>query len=254
MTVQTSGLPLTDYDPEVRARDFSMLRLCLWSVVGYVGLGLAGFAVFGGFWPPPAASLTAAEIHGYFREHETGLRVGMTMMAVGAPLYYTWSVALSRIITRIEGPMGPLANVEMLGGLLTALVTVVPAVIWLTAVFRVDERSAETIQLMYDFGWIFFDLTFMCSVLQSVALGLAILRDRRSEPLFPRWVAWVAFLTAATYFPLVLMPFFTTGPFAWQGLISFWAVFVIFFVLIAVVTPYAFRALRRLEGEIAEGG
>jgi cbb3-type cytochrome oxidase subunit 3 len=39
------------------------------------------------------------------------------------------------------------------------------------------------------------------------------------------------------------------GPFAWQGLISFWAVFVMFCVLIAVVTPYAWKALRRLEVE-----
>jgi hypothetical protein len=31
--------------------------------------------------------------------------------------------------------------------------------------------------------------------------------------------------------------------------LNFWAVFVMFFVLIAVVTPLASRALRRLEGE-----
>jgi hypothetical protein len=30
---------------------------------------------------------------------------------------------------------------------------------------------------------------------------------------------------------------------------NFWAVFGLFFVLIAIVTPYAFRALRRLEQE-----
>lgn len=90
----------------------------------------------------------------------------------------------------------------------------------------------------------------MCSVLQSVALGLAILRDRRLTPLFPRWVAWLAFLVAATYFPLVFVPFFHDGPFAWHGLISFWAVFALFFALIAVVTPYALKALRTLEGEL----
>ena len=88
------------------------------------------------------------------------------------------------------------------------------------------------------------------SVLQSVALALAILRDRRPTPLFPRWVAWLAFLVAATYFPLVFVPFFHDGPFAWQGLISFWAVFALFFALIAVVTPYALKALRTLEGDL----
>ncbi|OPX12388.1 hypothetical protein B1790_04325 [Mycobacterium sp. AT1] len=227
-----------------------MLRVATWSVVVYCGLGLLGFAVLAGFWPPPGEYLGAVDIAAYFREHETAIRIGMVMMAMGAPFYFVWSAALSKIIGRIEGPMGVLSTVELLGGLLTAIVTLVPPTIWLTAALRAGTRTDGSIQLFYDFGWIFFDLTFMCSVLQSVALGLAILRDRRPIPLFPRWVAWVAFLVAATYFPLVFVPFFTDGPFAWHGLISFWAVFVMFFVLIAIVTPYALKALRTLETEM----
>ena len=250
----TTGMtpPLVQADPARNDRvrgDYLMLRISLLAVIGYAGLGLLGFAVFAGFWPPPAEDLNANEIAAFFADNETRLRIGMVLMAAGAPLYYAWSVALSKIISRIEGPMGPLSSVELLGGLLTGLVTMVPATIWLTATFRVETRSAETIQLMYDFGWIFFDITFMCSVMQNVALGIAILRDRRDEPLMPRWTAWVAFLASATYFPLTLMPFFRTGPFAWDGLLNFWAVFVMFFVLIVVITPYAYRALRRLEGE-----
>lgn len=229
--------------------DYTSLRWGLLSVCLYVGLGLTGFAVLAGFWPPPAEHLNAAGITEYFNDRGDALRIGMVMMAAGAPCYYVWSAVLSRIIGRIEGPMGVLSSVELLGGLLTAWVTVTPAIIWLTASFRAEARSAETVQTLYDLGWIFFDLTFMCSVLQSVALGFGILRDQRQIPLIPHWVAWVSFLTAATYFPLVLMPFFKDGPFAWQGLISFWAVFVMFFVLIAVVTPYAWKALRRLEAE-----
>lgn len=234
----------------VLSADFRMLHVATWSVVLYCGLGLLGFAVLAGFWPPPAQYLDAAEIATYFREHETAIRIGMVMMAAGAPFYFVWSAALSKIISRIEGPIGVLSTVELLGGLLTAIVTLVPPTIWLTAALRAGTRTDESIQLFYDFGWIFFDLTFMCSVLQSIALGLAILRDRRPTPLFPRWVAWVAFLVAATYFPLVFVPFFQDGPFAWHGLISFWAVFVMFFVLIAIVTPYALKALRRLETEM----
>lgn len=233
--------------------DYTALRVCLWSVAAYCGLGLLGFAVFAGFWPPPGEDLDAAGISAYFQSHETGIRIGMVLMAAGAPFYFVWSIVLSKIISRIEGPMGPLSSVELLGGLLTALVTLVPPTIWVTAAFRVESRSAESIQLMYDFGWFFFDLTFVCSLLQNVALAVAIIRDRRAVPLFPRWVAWVAVLTAVTYVPLTLIPFVRTGPFAWDGLLNFWAVFVMFFVLIAVVTPYAFKALRRLEAEESSG-
>ncbi|WP_099023637.1 hypothetical protein [Mycolicibacterium palauense] len=229
--------------------DYRLLRVALWTVCLYVGFGLLGFAVFAGFWPPPSQDLDAASIAAYFREHETAIRVGMVFMVVGAPCYYTWSIALSKIISRMEGPMGPLSMTELIGGLMTAVVTAVPAVVWQTAAFRSEARSPETVQTLYDFGWLFFDLTFMFSFLQSVALGIAILMDRRPVPLFPRWVGYVCFLTAAVYVPLTLVPFARTGPFAWHGVLNFWAVFVMFFVLIAVLTPYAFRALRRLEAE-----
>ena len=229
--------------------DFRLLRVALWTVCVYAGLGLLGFAVFAGFWPPPSQDLDAAGIAEYFRSHETGIRIGMVLMVVGAPCYYTWSIALSKIIGRMEGPMGPLSMTEVIGGLMTGVVTAVPAIIWQTAVFRTEVRSPEMVQMLYDFGWFFFDLTFMFSFLQSVALGLAILLDKRSQPLFPRWTGYVCFLTAAVYLPLSLVPFVRTGPFAWQGVLNFWAVFVMFFVLIVVLTPYAFKALRTLEVE-----
>ena len=231
--------------------DFVMLRLSLWSGPVYMFLGLLGFAVFAGFWPPPGAYLTAEQIGAYFVEHNTGLRTGLVLMAMCGPFYYVWSAVLSKIIQRIEGPMGVLSTVELLGGLLTGIVTFVPATIWLTAAFRPETRSAEEVQMLYDLGWIFFDVTFICSVLQNVALGLAIHRDQRSTPLFPSWIGWLCYLVAATYLPLALMPFFYEGPFAWQGLISFWVVFVMFFVLMIVVTPAAFSALRKLEVEMA---
>lgn len=229
--------------------DDRILRLGLLSCLAYAGLGLLGFAVFAGFWPPPAEHLSASQIAEYFHDNDVRIRIGMVLMAACGPFYMVWSAALSKIIGRIEGPMGILSSVELLGGLLTGLVTFTPATIWATAAFRADERPVAITQMLYDFGWFFFDLTFVCSLLQSVALGTAMLLDRRTKPLFPAWVAWLCFLTAATYVPLMLMPFFQDGPFAWHGLISFWAVFVIFFLEIAVVTPYAYKAVATLRAE-----
>lgn len=232
-----------------RSSDYTTLRLGLWSVCLYAGLGLLGFAVLAGFWPPPGQDLDASAISRYFHAHHTGIQLGMVLMVVGAPCYYTWSAAVSKIIGRMEGPMGVLSTTELLGGLMTGVVTAVPAVVWQAAAFRAEVRSPESVQTLYDLGWLFFDLTFMFSLLQSVALGVAILLDRRARPLFPRWVGYLCFLTAALYVPLSLVPFVRTGPFAWHGLLNFWAVFVMFFVLIAVVTPYALRAVGRLEQE-----
>lgn len=229
--------------------DYLVTRISLLLVVLYVVPGLLGFAVFAGFWPPPGPDLTAQQIADYFVEHQTGLTAGMVLMAFCGPWYVLWSAAISRVISRIEGPMGVLAQIQFLGGVLTGLVTFTPATIWITAAIRADDHSPETIQTLYDFGWMFFDTTFVCSAIQSIAIGVAILIDRRAVPLFPRWFAWVSFLTAACYVPLMLMPFFRTGPVAWDGVVSFWVVFVEFFVFTAVATVLTWRALKRLESE-----
>jgi len=233
----------------VIAADYLTLRVGLLLVLAYVVPGLLGFAVFAGFWPPPGPDVTAEGISRYFAEHQTGLTVGMVLMAFGGPFYVTWSVTIARVIGRIEGPMGSLAAIQLVGGVLTGLVTFTPATIWLTAAIRADEHSPETIQTLYDFGWMFFDTTFVCSALQSIAIGVAVLRDRRAEPLYPAWFAWMSFMTAACYVPLTLMPLFRTGPLAWDGVVSFWVVFVEFFAFTAAGTVLTWRALRRLQDE-----
>lgn len=229
--------------------DYLVLRVALLSVLAYVVPGLLGFAVFAGFWPPPGPDRTADEISRYFVEHRTGLITGMVLMAFCGPWYVTWSAAISRVIGRIEGPMGVLAKIQFIGGVLTGLVTFTPATIWITAAIRADDHSPEMIQTLYDFGWMFFDTTFVCSALQSIAIGVAVLIDRRPVPLYPRWFAWMSFMTAVCYVPLMLMPFFRTGPVAWDGVVSFWVVFVEFFAFTAAGTVLTWRALRRLEDE-----
>jgi hypothetical protein len=229
--------------------DFTILKICNLASIIYIVFGLVGFAVLAGFWPPPAQHLSADEIGLFFREHSLSIRAGMVAMAFAGPFYFVWSATLSKIIQRIEGPMGTLSTIELLGGLLTALVTFTPATIWLTAALRPETRTFQEVQLLYDFGWIFFDLTFVCSALQAVALGVAVHIDKRERPLFPSWSGWLCYAVAASYFPLVLVPFFFDGPFSWHGLICFWVVFVMFFIMIIVMTPLAFSALNRLEAE-----
>ena len=253
MTVESNYLEVTS-PAASSSGDYRLLRIAIWSVGVYAGLGLLGFVGFAGFWPPPAESLDPAAIGDYFRDNDTRIRIGMVMIAAAGPFYFVFSAVVSKIISRMEGPMGVLSSIELIGGLFTAIVTFLPPVIWVTAAFRIESRSDEMISMLYDFGWFFFDLTFFCTFLQQLAVGLAILRDKRETPLFPRWVAWLAFVTCAVYLPLVLLPFVQTGPFAWHGLLNFWAVFTLFFAFIGVVAAYGHRALRTLEAEQHAGG
>lgn len=60
--------------------------------------------------------------------------------------------------------------------------------------------------------------------MSAVAVAIAVLSDRRplEERVWPRWVGWLSVWYAITSLIGVLVPFMLSGPFAWNGLYSFY--------------------------------
>jgi len=240
-----TGLDIAERD---RAA-FKIWRLCVYSGAIYATAGLIFWAAIAGFLPAPHESLRGEEIKDFFLADQTRIRVGMVGYISIASFYLIWSVLVARVMQRIEGTYGLLHRLEFFGGIATTFVTMFSGVMWLAASFRTPERSAGEIQLLSDVGWFIFDMTFMVTTLQFVALGVVILRDRRPVPYLPQWTAWLCFLCAASFLPLVAMPFMTTGPFAWHGLMNYWVALGLFFAVIYTLTWYLRGAVRRIEEE-----
>lgn len=252
MTTTTTTTASAEAGVDTLARDrfaFTVWRLCALSGVVYATLGLIFWAIIAGYMPAPSEALHGDGIKEFFLADQTRIRVGMVgYIAIGA-FYVPWSIVVARVIRRIEGPYGVLNRIEFFGGIATTFVTLFSGVMWLAASFRTAERSAGEIQLLSDVGWFIFDCTFMVTSLQLVALGTAILLDKRPTPYLPQWMAWLSFLTAASFLPLVAMPFFKTGPLAWNGLINYWVALGLFFAVIYSLTYYLFGAIKRIEAE-----
>ena len=241
---------VSDADREQRDRfAFTIWRLSAWSGAVYATLGLAFWAVVAGFLPAPHESLDAAGIKAFFLADETRIRVGMVGYMFIATLYLPWSVVIAKLMQRIEGPYGLLNRIEFFGGIATVFTTLFSGVMWLTASFRTGERSPQDIQLLSDAGWFIFDMTFVVTLIQMVALGTAIISDRRATPYFPKWLGWFCYLMAFTFVPLVVMPFLKTGPFAWDGLFNYWIALGAFFAFIYTMTYYVHVAVKRVEVE-----
>ena len=70
--------------------------------------------------------------------------------------------------------------------------------------------------------------------------------------MFPRWVCGWAIFAGLSFIPISAMPFFKTGPLAWNGLITFWALFGTYFIWTASMgVCMAKDASRRLREETA---
>ena len=68
--------------------------------------------------------------------------------------------------------------------------------------------------------------------------------------MFPRWVNYWAIFTGLSFLPITAMPFFKTGPLAWNGAITFWGLFGTYFIWTGSMGVYMAKdAGRRLREE-----
>jgi len=229
--------------------DYAILKYGNMSILLFSILGLLGFAMLAGFWPPPQEYLTAEQLGQYYRENNLSIRIGMVIMLNAVPFYLVWGLVFQKVIDRIGDGTHLLGRMQLAGAITSSIILTVPAAMWIVGAFRPDIRTDAEIQLMYDLGWMLFDLPFLFFGVQYISAGIAILLDKREKPLFPRWIAWLGFFDTFTFIAVLMIPFVQDGPFAWHGLISFWVVFVTFFVYLLAVMMHIPGVLRRLQEE-----
>jgi hypothetical protein len=192
-----------------------------------------GAFVAAGFIPPLAPSSSAAEIAGHYRDHAAGIRLGAAIMLVSGAFYASYTAVISAQMQRIRGVHRAVINTQTIAGAFGCLTFLVPALLFAVTAFR-PERPDEWTLLLNDMSWIFLVMPWPPFMMQNFAFAFAILSDTRSNPVFPRWLAYVNIWAPATFTPGAILQFFKDGPFAWNGIFVFWipaTVFVIQFLV-----------------------
>ena len=187
------------------------------------------WAGFGHNLPPASPNLSAPDLAAHFALHHNALLFGYSMAALVAVLWIPWTAQLTVVMRRIEGSSPVLTIIQLCGGILTAWVLMFCPAIWATAAFRSDI-DPNVIRTLNDLGFILFNITYAVTSVQAIAAGLVGLADRSALPVFPRWVSGWAIFAGVSFVPLSAMPFFKTGPLAWNGAISFWTLFGTYFI------------------------
>jgi hypothetical protein len=166
----------------------------------------------------------------------------MVLSMFGLVFWVPWVAAISVQLKRIEGQHTPLTYAQLaLGAGLP--VAFFPALYFFeVAAFR-PGRSAESIQTLNDMGWLPFTGIIYAIFVQNLVIGIAVLSDKRADPVFPRWFGYFCLWCGLLYCPASLDVFFKDGPLAWNGLFSWWLSLVAFFAWLVVTTVMLFRAM-----------
>lgn len=193
---------------------------------------------------PPAPSLSAVELAERYITNLTEIRLGFIVSLIVIVLYMPWTALLTAQMAKIEGEYRTLSYLQLIGGALTVMVVSFSAMFWVAAAFRPD-RDPVIIQTLTDVGWLCIDLQYACTTLQMVAAALVGLADKRKVPLFPRWVCYLTIWSGLTFLPASLTGVLQTGPFAWNGALSYYIPYFFWLLWFAVASYYMLKEVYR---------
>ncbi|MET0988477.1 MAG: hypothetical protein ABW034_24020 [Steroidobacteraceae bacterium] len=217
---------------------------CAWcGPVATIG-ALLGMVVIGGYIPATEPAASGREIADFYLRNLTEIRIGMIISMIAFTLFVPFGIAIAMQTRRIE-QVPVLTYVQVASVAIAALEGVMSTVIWLTASYRPDTIDPDMTRMLHDLGWICFLVDIPPFSLWIGAIGTAILRDSRVTPLFARWLGYFNFWVALLILPAMLIPFFKTGPFAYNGLLALYLPFGMFFLWMVVMTLAVLKALRR---------
>jgi hypothetical protein len=195
-------------------------KACIWAGPLMGALFVVGFVV-AGFFPPPSPNQTAAEVVAMIDQNRTAIRIGIVVCLASCPLLMPFLASFTIQMKRIEGIRPIMAYTQLALGALATIEFVIPYVFMLVSTYRADQDPDIT-RALYDIGWFFFLGVISTFVLQLVLFGVAVLIDRRPQPIFPRWLGYVNLWLAMAFAPASFLVFFKTGPLAWNGVLVWW--------------------------------
>ena len=189
------------------------------------GLFLAFFGIglwlLSGFIPPHLPSAGPEEIVAIYEESRLGIRTGMVIVMFAGSLFLPWTVMWSQLIKKMENGGSFLSQCQLTGGITASLFFTIPSLFWQVAAFR-ENNPPELIHIMNDAGWLYLTSPVPPFLIALIPLGIAILNDKNDVPLIPRWFGFATLWLALIFLPGIMVYFFKSGPFAWNGFLAFW--------------------------------
>jgi hypothetical protein len=225
---------------------------CAWAGPVLVVLFGLGVVVFAQFVPVKTPDTGADEIVSFYDDHATGIRIGMVLAMFGSGLFIPWGISLATQ-TRRAAPQHPiLFHIQVACTVGSCMLGVMFVLAGGLASFRPGEIPASTTQMLNDLVWFCWVFPGSYFTIWCIVVGVAILLDKRQEPIFPRWSGYLSIWAGFTYIPGCMALFFKSGPFAYNGIFVWWIPTVVFFFWILPMAILTIRAIKRQPEPVEE--
>jgi hypothetical protein len=243
------GRDLSPYAPY--PTDFKSWKFLAWMGPLFVMALALLFGVVAGNLPPFPASADPQAVWQNYADNRTAIMIGISVCLTFAACYIMWAVAVAKVMERIEGRDGIWSKIEILGATITYAAPLVAFVMWTGAAHEIHNITPGTAHLLYWMGWFSIDLAFFVTSIQIIGTSIVFLRDKREKKLVPEAVCWWGWVTVASFFLVLAIPYVTTGPLAFDGVLSFWVAFGCWFIWIGSMSYFIIKAIDRLKAEDA---
>ncbi len=195
--------------------------ILFWTLPAVALIWISAFFLFPGFLHPMSPTMSAAEVAGFYRDEAARIRYSMILFnwfGVGlVPVVVLLALQVRRMAHRT--PILSYSLIACAGG--PPALFLIANMFWLLGAFRPD-RAPELTMLFNDLAWITFSVMVSYLIAQCLLLALAIYWDRNDTRVFRPWVAHFNVATAVALMPAAFTALALDGPFAWDGLLSFW--------------------------------
>jgi len=195
--------------------------ILFWTLPAVALIWISAFFLFPGFLHPMSPTMSAEEVAGFYRDEAARIRYSMILFnwfGVGlVPVVVLLALQVRRMAHRT--PILSYSLIACAGG--PPALFLIANMFWLLGAFRPD-RAPELTMLFNDLAWITFSVMVSYLIAQCLLLALAIYWDRNETPAFRPWVAHFNVATAVALMPAAFTALALDGPFAWDGLLSFW--------------------------------
>jgi len=229
-------------------------RMLIWLALGMASVYFFSLIFLMQIFPPPAPSLSAAQVARLYAHSNMRFRVGVAVAIISGGFYLPWTMAIAVQMDRIEKRTSIWTMMQALTSAAGTWIFALPPLLWGAAAFNA-HRSPEITTLMHELAFIVFYCASSFFPFQLVAVGVVSLSKNNSDPhtAFPRWLGWLSIWTALIASEGFVGVMFNSGPFSWNGVFVFYLPVAVFTVWMIAMAVMMLRAIGLQSEHTVEG-